>query len=74
MEVQPYNYVCVCVCGCGYGGVQRFFQFNSIPYFTQTIIYIVHEVIKQYNNYSPMKANQKFIKLMGEQLYVETDI
>ena len=32
-------------------------QFNSILYFTQTIIYMVHEVIKQYNNYSSIKAN-----------------
>ena len=29
---------------------------------------MVHEVIKQYNHYSSMKANQKLIKLMGEQL------
>ena len=40
---------------------------NSILYFTQTII-------KQYNNYSSMKANQKLMKLMGEQLQVVTDI
>ena len=42
-------------------------EFNSVLYFTQTIIYMVPEVIKQYNNYSSMKANKKFMKLMGEQ-------
>ena len=42
-------------------------QFNSIPYFTQTIIYMVDEVIKQYNIYRSIKTNQKLIKLMGEE-------
>ena len=32
---------------------------------------MVHEVIKEYNNYSSMKTKQK---LMGDQLEVDTDI
>ena len=28
---------------------------------------MVHDVIKQFINYSSMKANQKLAKLMGEQ-------
>ena len=35
---------------------------------------MVHEVIKQYNNYSSMKTNQKLMKLMGEELKADTYI
>ena len=38
---------------------------QSIQFFISlTIIYMVHEVNEQYNNYSSMKANQKLIKLI----------